>query len=184
MPTDYGDFYLHLYRSLVDGLHHIALVKGKISASKPTLVRVHSECLTGDVFGSRRCDCGPQLQLAMKRIDQEGSGVLLYMRQEGRGIGLAPKIRAYKLQEQGLDTVQANERLGFPMDLRDYGLGAQILADLGVHKIRLLTNNPRKVVGLEAYDIHIVEQLPIRPPPNPHNARYLATKKKKMGHKL
>jgi 3,4-dihydroxy 2-butanone 4-phosphate synthase/GTP cyclohydrolase II len=120
----------------------------------------------------------------MKRIDQEGSGVLLYMRQEGRGIGLAPKIRAYKLQEQGLDTVQANERLGFPMDLRDYGLGAQILADLGVHKIRLLTNNPRKVVGLEAYDIHIVEQLPIRPPPNPHNARYLATKKKKMGHKL
>jgi 3,4-dihydroxy 2-butanone 4-phosphate synthase/GTP cyclohydrolase II len=184
MPTDYGDFDLHLYRSLVDGLHHIALVKGKISASKPTLVRVHSECLTGDVFGSRRCDCGPQLQLAMKRIDQEGSGVLLYMRQEGRGIGLAPKIRAYKLQEQGLDTVQANERLGFPMDLRDYGLGAQILADLGVHKIRLLTNNPRKVVGLEAYDIHIVEQLPIRPPPNPHNARYLATKKKKMGHKL
>lgn len=184
MPTDYGDFDLHLYSSLVDGLHHIALVKGKISASKPTLVRVHSECLTGDVFGSRRCDCGPQLQLAMKRIDQEGSGVLLYMRQEGRGIGLAPKIRAYKLQEQGLDTVQANERLGFPMDLRDYGLGAQILADLGVHKIRLLTNNPRKVVGLEAYDIHIVEQLPIRPPPNPHNARYLATKKKKMGHKL
>jgi len=184
MPTDYGDFDLHLYRSLVDGLHHIALVKGKISPSKATLVRVHSECLTGDVFGSRRCDCGPQLQLAMKRIDQEGSGVLLYMRQEGRGIGLAPKIRAYKLQEQGLDTVQANERLGFPMDLRDYGLGAQILADLGVHKIRLLTNNPRKVVGLEAYDIHIVEQLPIRPPPNPHNARYLATKKKKMGHKL
>jgi 3,4-dihydroxy 2-butanone 4-phosphate synthase/GTP cyclohydrolase II len=184
LPTDYGDFDLHLYRSLVDGLHHIALVKGKISPSKPTLVRVHSECLTGDVFGSRRCDCGPQLQLAMQRIDKEGSGVLLYMRQEGRGIGLGPKIRAYKLQEQGLDTVEANQRLGFPMDLRDYGLGAQILSDLGVHKIRLLTNNPRKVVGLEAYDIHIVEQLPIRPPANPHNARYLATKKKKMGHKL
>jgi 3,4-dihydroxy 2-butanone 4-phosphate synthase/GTP cyclohydrolase II len=184
LPTDYGDFDLHLYRSLVDGLHHIALVKGKISPSKPTLVRVHSECLTGDVFGSRRCDCGPQLQLAMQRIEKEGSGVLLYMRQEGRGIGLGPKIRAYKLQEQGLDTVEANQRLGFPMDLRDYGLGAQILSDLGVHKIRLLTNNPRKVVGLEAYDIHIVEQLPIRPPSNPHNARYLATKKKKMGHKL
>ena len=165
-------------------MHHIALVKGKIPASKAVLVRVHSECLTGDVFGSRRCDCGPQLQQAMQRIQKEGVGVLLYMRQEGRGIGLGPKIRAYKLQEQGLDTVEANERLGFPMDLRDYGLGAQILADLGIHKIRLLTNNPRKVVGLEAYDIEIVEQLPIRSATNPHNARYLETKKKKMGHKL
>jgi 3,4-dihydroxy 2-butanone 4-phosphate synthase/GTP cyclohydrolase II len=184
LPTDYGDFDLHLYRSLVDGMHHIALVKGKISPSKPVLVRVHSECLTGDVFGSRRCDCGPQLQQAMQRIQKEGTGVVLYMRQEGRGIGLGPKIRAYKLQEQGLDTVEANERLGFPMDLRDYGLGAQILADLGIHKIRLLTNNPRKVVGLEAYDIEIVEQLPIRSAANPHNARYLETKKKKMGHKL
>ncbi len=184
MPTDFGDFDLHLYRSLVDGMHHIALVKGKISASTPTLVRVHSECLTGDVFGSRRCDCGPQLHQAMQRIQKEGSGILLYMRQEGRGIGLGPKIRAYKLQEDGLDTVEANLRLGFPMDLRDYGLGAQILADLGVHKIRLLTNNPRKVVGLEAYDIQIVEQLPIRSKSNPHNARYLETKKKKMGHKL
>lgn len=184
MPTDFGDFDLHLYRSLVDGMHHIALVKGKISRSKPTLVRVHSECLTGDVFGSRRCDCGPQLHQAMQRIQKEGNGILLYMRQEGRGIGLGPKIRAYKLQENGLDTVEANERLGFPMDLRDYGLGAQILADLGVHKIRLLTNNPRKVVGLEAYDIQIVEQLPIRSKSNPHNARYLETKKKKMGHKL
>ena len=184
MPTDFGDFDLHLYRSLVDGMHHIALVKGKISRSKPTLVRVHSECLTGDVFGSRRCDCGPQLHQAMQRIQKEGNGILLYMRQEGRGIGLGPKIRAYKLQENGLDTVEANERLGFPMDLRDYGLGAQILADLGVHKIRLLTNNPRKVVGLEAYDIQIVEQLPIRSKSNPNNARYLETKKKKMGHKL
>jgi len=184
LPTDYGDFDLHLYRSLLDGMHHIALVKGKILPSKPVMVRVHSECLTGDVFGSRRCDCGPQLHQAMQRIQKEGVGVLLYMRQEGRGIGLGPKIRAYKLQEQGLDTVEANERLGFPMDLRDYGLGAQILADLGIHKIRLLTNNPRKVVGLEAYDIEIVEQLPIRSAANPHNARYLETKKKKMGHKL
>ncbi|MFM8364283.1 MAG: bifunctional 3,4-dihydroxy-2-butanone-4-phosphate synthase/GTP cyclohydrolase II [Verrucomicrobiota bacterium] len=184
MPTDFGDFDLHLYESLIDGMNHLALVKGKIQPGKPVLVRVHSECLTGDVFGSRRCDCGSQLHQAMHRIQKEGSGVLLYMRQEGRGIGLAPKIRAYKLQEQGLDTVEANERLGFPMDLRDYGLGAQILADLGVRKIRLLTNNPRKVVGLEAYDLEIVEQLPIRSAANPHNARYLETKKKKMGHKL
>jgi 3,4-dihydroxy 2-butanone 4-phosphate synthase/GTP cyclohydrolase II len=184
MPTDFGDFNLHLYRSLVDGLHHIALVAGKINPSKPTLVRVHSECLTGDVFGSRRCDCGSQLHQAMERIQKEGIGILLYMRQEGRGIGLGPKIRAYKLQEQGLDTVEANERLGYPMDLRDYGLGAQILADLGVHKIRLLTNNPRKVVGLEAYDIEIVEQIPVKSVANPHNAKYLETKKKKMGHKL
>lgn len=184
MPTDYGDFDLHLYRSLVDGMHHIALVMGKISSGKPTLVRVHSECLTGDVFGSRRCDCGSQLHHAMKLLKEAGSGVLVYMRQEGRGIGLGPKIHAYKLQEQGLDTVEANEKLGFPMDLREYGLGAQILADLGVHRIRLLTNNPRKVVGLEGYDIEIVEQVPIRSKSNPHNAKYLATKKLKMGHKL
>ncbi len=184
MPTDYGDFDLYLYRSKVDGAHHLALAKGKIRADKPTLVRVHSECLTGDVFGSRRCDCGSQLHQAMKKIQQAGTGVLVYMRQEGRGIGLGPKIHAYKLQEQGLDTVEANERLGFPMDLRDYGLGAQILADLGVKKIRLLTNNPRKVVGLEGHDLEIVEQLPIVSSPNPHNARYLATKKKKMGHSL
>jgi 3,4-dihydroxy 2-butanone 4-phosphate synthase/GTP cyclohydrolase II len=184
MPTDYGDFDLHLYRSLVDGMHHIALVMGKISSAKPTLVRVHSECLTGDVFGSRRCDCGSQLHQAMKRIQEAGCGVLVYMRQEGRGIGLGPKIHAYKLQEQGLDTVEANEKLGFPMDLREYGLGAQILADLGVHRIRLLTNNPRKVVGLEGYDIEIVEQVAIRSATNPHNAKYLATKKKKMGHRL
>lgn len=184
MPTDYGVFDLHLYRSLVDGAHHLALVMGKVSSSKPTLVRVHSECLTGDVFGSRRCDCGSQLHQAMKRIQDAGVGVLVYMRQEGRGIGLGPKIHAYKLQEEGLDTVEANERLGFPMDLRDYGLGAQILADLGVSRIRLLTNNPRKVVGLEGYELEIVEQVPIVSAANPHNAKYLATKKKKMGHKL
>ena len=184
LPTDYGDFDLHLYRSLVDGAHHLALVMGKVSGKKPVLVRVHSDCLTGDVFGSRRCDCGAQLHQAMKRIQAAGTGVLVYMRQEGRGIGLGAKIHAYKLQEEGLDTVEANERLGFPMDLREYGLGAQILSDLGVHRIRLLTNNPRKVVGLEAYDLEIVEQIPIRSRANPHNAKYLATKKKKMGHSL
>lgn len=184
MPTDFGDFDLHLFRSTVDDRHHIALVKGTIRASKPALVRVHSECLTGDVFGSRRCDCGSQLQEALRQIDKAGSGVLVYMRQEGRGIGLGPKIHAYKLQEEGLDTVEANEKLGFPMDLRDYGLGAQILVDLGVKKIRLMTNNPRKLVGLEGYGLEIVEQVPIRSPSNPHNAKYLATKKKKMGHLL
>lgn len=184
MPTEYGDFDLYLYRSTVDGQHHVALVKGKISANTPTLVRVHSECLTGDVFGSRRCDCGSQLHQALQQIEKSKNGVLVYMRQEGRGIGLGAKIHAYKLQEQGLDTVEANEKLGFPSDLRDYGLGAQILSDLGVKKIRLLTNNPRKVVGLEGYDLEIVEQLPIRSTANPHNARYLATKKTKMGHLL
>lgn len=184
MPTDYGDFDLHLYRSTLDGAHHLALVKGKITASKPTLVRVHSECLTGDVFGSKRCDCGSQLHQALKQIETAEHGILVYMRQEGRGIGLGPKIHAYKLQEQGFDTVEANEKLGFPGDLRDYGLGAQILADLGVKKIRLLTNNPRKVVGLEGYDLEIVEQLPIRSAANPHNEKYLATKKKKLGHLL
>ncbi|MFV0415820.1 MAG: bifunctional 3,4-dihydroxy-2-butanone-4-phosphate synthase/GTP cyclohydrolase II [Chthoniobacterales bacterium] len=184
MPTDYGDFKLHLFRSNVDQLHHIALLKGEINSEKPTLVRVHSECLTGDVFGSRRCDCGSQLHTALERIESEGSGVLVYMRQEGRGIGLGAKIHAYKLQEEGLDTVEANEKLGFPMDLRDYGLGAQILADLGIHKIRLLTNNPKKIVGLDAYGMEIVEQIPLRSTPNPHNERYLNTKKEKMGHLL
>ena len=184
MPTDFGDFDLHLFRSTVDDRHHIALVRGTIRANKPALVRVHSECLTGDVFGSRRCDCGSQLHEALRQIDKAGSGVLVYMRQEGRDIGLGPKIHAYKLQEEGLDTVEANEKLGFPMDLRDYGLGAQILVDLGVKKIRLMTNNPRKVVGLEGYGLEIVEQVPIRTPSNPHNAKYLATKKRKMGHLL
>jgi len=185
LPTDYGEFDLHLYRSKLNGgEHHLALTKGSIDDGKPVLVRVHSECLTGDVFSSRRCDCGSQLHTAMERIEQEGRGVLLYMRQEGRGIGLPAKIHAYKLQEQGMDTVEANEKLGYPMDLRDYGLGAQILFDLGVRRIRLMTNNPRKVVGLEGHKLHIVEQVPIKSEPNEHNARYLETKRTKMGHTL
>ena len=184
MPTDFGDFDLHLYRSRLDGQHHMALVRGDVAGRQSVLVRVHSECLTGDVFGSRRCDCGPQLHQAMKQIADAGRGVLVYMRQEGRGIGLPAKIKAYKLQEGGLDTVQANEKLGFAMDLREYGLGAQILTDLGLKKIRLLTNNPRKLIGLAGYGLEIVEQVPIRVKANPHNARYLETKRKKMGHLL
>ncbi len=182
MPTDYGDFNLHLYRSTLDGQHHLALVKGDVTGKKSVLVRVHSECLTGDVFGSRRCDCGPQLHQAMKQISQEGRGVIVYMRQEGRGIGLGPKIQAYKLQENGYDTVEANLKLGFPMDLREYGLGAQILVDLGLKTIRLLTNNPKKLIGLEGYGLVISKQVPIRVKPNPHNARYLDTKRAKLGH--
>jgi 3,4-dihydroxy 2-butanone 4-phosphate synthase/GTP cyclohydrolase II len=185
MPTDYGDFDLHMYRSLVDGAHHLALVKGTLSKAKTTLVRVHSECLTGDVFGSRRCDCGTQLHAALQMIESAGHGVLLYMRQhEGRGIGLPAKIHAYKLQEEGMDTVEANEHLGFPPELRDYGIGAQILFDLGVRKMRFLTNNPKKVIGLEGYGLKIVEVVPIKASPNPHNAKYLETKRIKMGHLL
>ncbi|MGD1089865.1 MAG: bifunctional 3,4-dihydroxy-2-butanone-4-phosphate synthase/GTP cyclohydrolase II [Verrucomicrobiota bacterium] len=184
LPTDYGDFDLHLYRSKVDGQHHLALVRGDVSGGSKVLVRVHSECLTGDVFGSRRCDCGPQLHQAMRQVAEAGRGVILYMRQEGRGIGLAPKIKAYKLQEQGYDTVEANQKLGYGMDLREYGLGAQILVDLGLKTIRLLTNNPKKVVGLEGYGLKIVEQVPIRVKPNPHNERYLKTKREKLGHLL
>jgi 3,4-dihydroxy 2-butanone 4-phosphate synthase/GTP cyclohydrolase II len=184
LPTDYGDFDLHLYRSKLDGAHHLALVKGVISQEGATLVRVHSECLTGDVFGSRRCDCGNQLHAALRQIADEGAGVLVYMRQEGRGIGLAAKIHAYKLQEEGLDTVEANAKLGFATDLRDYGLGAQILFDLGVRKFRFLTNNPKKVVGLEGYGIQMIEQVPIRSEANPHNAKYLETNKVKLGHLL
>ncbi|MDA0766366.1 MAG: bifunctional 3,4-dihydroxy-2-butanone-4-phosphate synthase/GTP cyclohydrolase II [Verrucomicrobia bacterium] len=183
MPTDFGDFDCHLYRVLTDGSHHLALTRGEIKPDSPTLVRVHSECLTGDVFGSRRCDCGGQLHTAMELIAREG-GVLLYLRQEGRGIGLAAKIHAYKLQQEGLDTVEANEKLGFASDLRDYGMGAQILHDLGVRKIRLLTNNPKKVVGLDGYGLEITEQLPLRLDPNPHNERYLETKRSKLGHTL
>ncbi len=184
MPTDYGDFNLYLYQSRIDGQHHLALVCGDVAGKRNVLVRVHSECLTGDVFGSRRCDCGPQLHEAMRQVAEAGCGVIVYMRQEGRGIGLAPKIKAYKLQEQGYDTVEANQKLGFEMDLREYGLGAQILADLGLKTIQLLTNNPRKVVGLEGYGLEIVKQLPIRMKPNPHNARYLKTKRDKLGHLL
>jgi 3,4-dihydroxy 2-butanone 4-phosphate synthase/GTP cyclohydrolase II len=184
MPTDFGDFNLHLYRSKIDGQHHVALVRGEIAGKKNVLVRVHSECLTGDVFGSRRCDCGPQLHQAMRQVAEAGLGVIVYMRQEGRGIGLAPKIKAYKLQEQGYDTVEANQKLGYGMDLREYGLGAQILADLGLKTIRLLTNNPKKVVGLEGYGLKITEQVPIRVKPNPHNERYLKAKRDKMGHLL
>jgi 3,4-dihydroxy 2-butanone 4-phosphate synthase/GTP cyclohydrolase II len=184
MPTDYGDFNLYLYKSKLDGQHHLALVCGDVAGKPGVLVRVHSECLTGDVFGSRRCDCGPQLQQAMRQVSEAGRGVIVYMRQEGRGIGLAPKIKAYKLQEQGYDTVEANQKLGYDMDLREYGLGAQILADLGLKTIKLLTNNPKKVVGLEGYGLEIVEQVPIRVKPNPHNAHYLETKRKKLGHLL
>ena len=184
LPTDYGDFDLHLYRSKVDGQHHLALVHGDVTGRGKVLVRVHSECLTGDVFGSRRCDCGSQLHQAMRQVAGAGRGVIVYMRQEGRGIGLAPKIKAYKLQEQGYDTVEANQKLGYEMDLREYGLGAQILVDLGLKTIRLLTNNPKKIVGLEGYGLKIVEQVPIRVKPNPHNERYLKAKREKMGHLL
>lgn len=182
MPTDYGDFDLYLYKSRVDGQHHLAMVKGDVNGKQNVLVRVHSECLTGDVFGSRRCDCGSQLHAAMRQVENAGLGVILYMRQEGRGIGLAPKIIAYKLQERGYDTVQANLKLGYPMDLREYGLGAQILVDLGLKTIRLLTNNPKKVVGLDGYGLEIVEQVSIRVKPNPHNEKYLKTKRDKLGH--
>ena len=183
MPTDFGNFDCHLYRVQTDGSHHLAFTRGEISPDEPTIVRVHSECLTGDVFGSRRCDCGGQLHTAMELIAKEG-GVLLYLRQEGRGIGLAAKIHAYKLQQEGLDTVQANEKLGFASDLRDYGMGAQILYDLGVRKIRLLTNNPKKVIGLDGYGLEITEQLPLKLDSNPHNERYLETKRTKLGHSL
>jgi len=184
LPTEYGNFTLHLYRSKVDGQHHVALVRGDVAGKKNVLVRVHSECLTGDVFGSCRCDCGPQLHQAMRQVAEEGLGVIVYMRQEGRGIGLAPKIKAYKLQEQGYDTVEANQKLGYGMDLREYGLGAQILVDLGLKTIRLLTNNPKKVVGLEGYGLKITEQVPIRIKANPHNEKYLKVKREKMGHLL
>ena len=184
LPTDYGDFQLYLYRNKLDDKHHLALVKGRIDADTAVPVRVHSECLTGDVFGSRRCDCGSQLHHALQQIEDAGAGVLVYLRQEGRGIGLAAKIHAYKLQEEGLDTVQANEKLGFAPDLRDYGLGAQILLDVGVRKFRFMTNNPRKVVGLEGFGLEMVEQIPIRSASNPHNENYLRTKKLKLGHLL
>lgn len=182
MPTGYGHFRLKMYRSRVTGLEHLALVKGRVDDGEPALVRVHSECFTGDVLGSERCDCGEQLHTAMEMVEREGRGAVLYMRQEGRGIGLANKLHAYRKQEEGLDTVEANVALGFPPDLRDYGEGAQILVDLGIRKVRLLTNNPCKIKGLDGYGIEIAERVPIVIPANAHDRRYLDTKKSKMGH--
>ncbi len=184
LPTSYGEFTAIAYKSDIDPDEHLALVMGDIFTEEPVLVRVHSECLTGDVFGSRRCDCGEQVALAMQSISQAGRGVFLYMRQEGRGIGFHNKILAYALQDKGLDTVEANLSLGFAPDLRDYGIGAQILAELGLHGIRLLTNNPKKVIGLEGYGLKVVETIPIIAAPNPHNLHYLETKQKKLGHHL
>jgi 3,4-dihydroxy 2-butanone 4-phosphate synthase/GTP cyclohydrolase II len=182
LPTAYGDFVAIAYRSVVDANHHVALVRGNVATEEPVLVRVHSECLTGDVFSSIRCDCGDQLRQAIRMVAEEGRGAVVYMRQEGRGIGLHNKLRAYELQDGGLDTVEANEMLGFEPDLRNYGIGAQILKDLGIKNLKLLTNNPRKIVGLDGYDLHVVERVPIIVPPNPRNIRYMETKRTKLGH--
>ncbi len=184
LPSEYGDFTLRVYENTIDGEEHVAIVKGTIDSESPVLVRVHSECLTGDLLGSRRCDCGPQLHAALRKIEEEGSGVVLYMRQEGRGIGLVNKIKAYALQEQGLDTVEANLQLGFQPDPRDYGIGAQILFDLGVRKMRLMTNNPKKRVGLQSYGLEVVELIPLEIPATTENQQYLQTKRDKMGHIL
>ena len=182
LPTAYGEFTAIAYRSVIDSDEHVALVKGEVDGDEPILVRVHSECLTGDVFGSLRCDCGKQIPMAMEAIASEGRGVFLYMRQEGRGIGLHNKIKAYALQDQGMDTVEANEKLGFPPDLREYGIGAQILVDLGVRNMRLLTNNPKKVIGLDGYGLRVVETVPLVAPATPENVHYLETKREKLGH--
>src|SRR5206468_2705562 len=194
LPTRWGTFRLHAYQSAVDPQPHLALCKGGVGEldaegktivqDEPVLVRVHSECLTGDIFGSAKCDCGPQLDAAMRMIEAAGKGVLVYLRQEGRGIGLANKLHAYALQEKGLDTVEANLQLGLPVDKRDYGIGSQILRDLGLTKLRIMTNNPKKIYGIEGYGLTVVEEVPIRIEPGEHNEKYLATKKAKMGHKL
>ncbi len=184
LPSEYGEFHVKVYGNTLDGQEHVALIKGTIDPSKPVLVRVHSECMTGDIFGSFRCDCGPQLHAALKAIEKEGSGVVLYMRQEGRGIGLSNKIKAYALQEQGMDTVEANVHLGFDPDPRDYGIGAQILFDVGVRTMRLLTNNPKKRVGLNSYGLEVSEVVPLEISPNPHNEGYLRTKRDRLGHML
>lgn len=184
LPTEFGDFKIIAYSNVLDNKEHLAIVKGEVGPDTPIMVRMHSECLTGDIFGSCRCDCGPQLQSALRRIDEEGTGVLLYLRQEGRGIGLFNKLKAYKLQEEGLDTVEANEKLGFPADLRDFKMGAQILKELGVNKVKLLTNNPRKVSSLEDFGFEVTERLPIQLPFKSENERYLKTKAEKLGHML
>ena len=184
LPTAFGEFQAIGYRSRVDGKHHVAMVKGEVSGREDVLVRVHSECLTGDVFHSLRCDCGEQLESALAMIEREGQGVLLYLAQEGRGIGLLNKLRAYKLQEDGLDTVDANLKLGLPPDLRDYGIGAQILVDLGLSSIRILTNNPKKIIGMEGYGLSVTDQVPIESVPNPHNEAYLRAKRERLGHTL
>jgi 3,4-dihydroxy 2-butanone 4-phosphate synthase/GTP cyclohydrolase II len=184
LPSKYGQFTLYLYEEAHTGDHHVALVKGNVKGSERVLVRVHSQCLTGDLFGSLRCDCGEQMEAALRRIESEGKGVFLYMRQEGRGIGLANKLRAYELQDRGRDTVEANEELGFAADLRDYGIGAQILADLGLSSIRIMTNNPRKITGLEGYGLKVVERIPLEAMPREENIRYLKTKREKLGHLL
>jgi 3,4-dihydroxy 2-butanone 4-phosphate synthase/GTP cyclohydrolase II len=184
MPTAFGEFTVVGYRSLVDEKHHVAMVKGEVEGKKDVLVRVHSECLTGDVFHSLRCDCGEQLEAALAQIEGEGEGVLLYLSQEGRGIGLLNKLKAYKLQEEGYDTVDANLKLGLPADLRDYGIGAQILVDLGLSSIRILTNNPKKIRGLEGYGLSVSAQIPIVHPPNEHNEAYMRAKRERMGHTL